>query len=142
MNALALIAEGNPELGRMYRRFLTAHGYETALAVDGLDCVQQLGELHPDVLILDLDLNWGGGDGVLAWLREEACAPSVPVVLLATAGAPQLFAELGEPPVVACLAKPFTLAALLRCVHSALEQHSTGSPFKGPHRIPSEAFVG
>jgi hypothetical protein len=40
-------------------------------ASDGLDCLKKLRRATPAALVLDLKLHWGGGDGVLAWLRED-----------------------------------------------------------------------
>ena len=51
---------------------------------------------------------------MLAWLREENPKHEVPVILTATTGCPQDFAELIEPPVVNCLPKPLALTALMQ----------------------------
>ncbi len=141
MRPVLLLAEGDAELRDVYRRFLATRGFDVVVAEDGVECMQKLDEAGPDVLVLDLELNWGGGDGVLAWLREEPHVPLVPVVLTATAGAPQLFLERDEPPVVECLPKPFTLAALHDSVRAALAQGFRVSRHRHK-RVPSELFIG
>ena len=115
-----LIADGDAELCDVYRRFLTAGGYEVETSSDGLDCLGKLRQLTPAALVLDLELRWGGGDGVLAWLREECPALGMPVVLTATAGYPLDLAQFEDPPVVDSLPKPFSLTALLESVRSAV----------------------
>jgi DNA-binding NtrC family response regulator len=129
-----LIADGDAELCDLYRQFLTKHGYEVETSSNGLDCLRKLREVMPAVLVLDLQLRWGGGDGILAWLREENPAPRIPVILTAMAGYPQAFASVIEPPVVAYLPKPFALTALLekvRSAHPALRVGQDGG-FKRP----------
>ena len=88
MKQRLLIADRDAELCEVYRRFLTERGYEVETSTDGLDCLAKLRQVTPAVLVLDLELLWGGGDGVLAWLREERPAPRIPVLLTATACRP------------------------------------------------------
>jgi len=119
MKPLVLITDGNAELCKLYRHFLTKRGYQVETSSDGLDCLAKLRQVKPAVLVLDQELRWGGSDGVLACLREESPTPWVPVVLTATNTSSQLLSELVEPPVVHCLRKPFSLTALLDSIRSA-----------------------
>jgi DNA-binding NtrC family response regulator len=120
MKQTVLIADGDAELSDRQRQFLTERGYEVETASDGLECLENLRRVTPDVLVLDQELHWGGGDGVLAWLRELGVRPEVAVVLTATAGFSPHAAEDNEPPVVKFLPKPFGLAALLESVQAAV----------------------
>jgi DNA-binding response OmpR family regulator len=138
MKQTLLIADGDAELCDLYRRFLAERGYEVETSSNGLDCLRKLRQLTPAAFVLDLELHWGGGDGVLAWLREESPTHGIPVILTATAGFPQGFAGISEPPVVECLPKPFTLAALLERVRSAVAT----SLRPNPNRVCSELFIG
>jgi two-component system KDP operon response regulator KdpE len=140
MRPSLLIAESDAELCHVYRKFLAARGYDVATASDGLDCLQRLRLQRPTVLLLDLELRWGGADGVLAWLREEGASDRIAVVLMATAGYPKDLTALVEPPVVGFLPKPFSLTALLDRVRSA----ANGGRKDGIDRIPvhSELFFG
>src|SRR5262249_2199386 len=89
------------------------HGYETETASDGLDCVSKLRSFLPDVLVLDLDLLWGGGDGVLAHIREDATLPRVPVILMTPETCSDVSDDMLAAPVVAWLRKPVRLKALV-----------------------------
>ncbi len=97
-------------------------------AADGLECLEMLRRRTPAVLVLDRELRWGGGDGVLAWLREQGAVPGVSVVLTATAAILADVEPLG-PPVVTFLPKPFTLAALLESVGVAVADNGRAAPF-------------
>jgi DNA-binding NtrC family response regulator len=141
MKQTLLIADGDAELCDLYQRFLTDRGYEVETSSDGLDCLRMLHQMTPAALVLDRELLWGGGDGVLAWLREESLMPGIPVILTATAGYAQDFAEFIEPRVVAYLRKPFALTALLECVRSAVANKGRREP-SNLHRVYSELFIG
>lgn len=97
MKKTLLIADGDAELCDLYRRFLSARGYDVESSSDGLDCVAKLRRMKPAALVLDPELRWGGGVGVLAWLREESLMPGLPIILTATSGYPKDFAEFIEP---------------------------------------------
>jgi DNA-binding response OmpR family regulator len=108
-----LFADGDTELCGVYRRFATIRGYEAQTSCDGLDCITKLRQATPVVLVLDLELRWGGGDGVLAWLREEPQFLPSRVVLTSAEASAHILDRLALPPVVKTLTKPFLLSALL-----------------------------
>src|SRR5262249_26478362 len=109
-------------------------GYDTETATDGLDCIRKLRRRQPAVLVLDLEMRWGGGDGVLAWLREEGLSGSIAVVLTATGGSAEMLAEHAEPPVAGRPWKPCPLTGLREGVRAAAagRQPVTGNGDPGP----------
>jgi len=128
MKQRLLIADRDADLCELYRSFLTERGYEVETSTDGLDCVAKLRQVPPAVLVLDLELLWGGGDGVLAWLREESPPPRIPVLLTTTAADPPDMAGFNQPPVVHYLPKPFALAGLLESIRSAVAKKGRREP--------------
>jgi carbon storage regulator CsrA len=80
-----LIADSDVFLMASYREQLGAQGATVATAANALACIEKLREFTPDVLVLEPELHWGGGDGVLALMQEE---PELrpPFVLLLTRG--------------------------------------------------------
>jgi DNA-binding response OmpR family regulator len=123
MKSLLLVAEGDPELCAIYRKFLAQCGFDVETAADGLECLEKLRRRMPAVLIVDQELRWGGGDGVLAWLREQRATTQVSVVLMATADCPP--DPLGDiqPPVVKLLPRPCALKTLLEGVRAAVAEN-------------------
>lgn len=113
-----LIADREVEWRELFERFLAEWGYEVETATDGLDCLAKLRDAAPDMLVLDLELPWGGGDGVLAWLREESSAPTIPVLLMGPEAAPPDLNEFNEPPIVGYLPKPVGLTRLLKSIRA------------------------
>lgn len=76
-----LIADREPVVRESCRRILLAHGYDVATAADGLQCIEQLLSISPDLLVLDPEIPWGGGAGVLSRLQEQAPLKLVTVVI-------------------------------------------------------------
>jgi DNA-binding response OmpR family regulator len=143
MKPTLLIAEGDAILCDIYERYLSNHGYTVEVASDGLRCLEILRRCCPGALILDLDLRWGGSDGVLAWLREHRAAPGPAVVLTGTEDSFPAVADNAEPPVVKCLSKPFALTTLLETVRAVFAHKPHGQAFDVMVPPPgSEFFIG
>jgi DNA-binding NtrC family response regulator len=143
MKPTLLIAEGDAELCDDYRNFFTARGYEVETVSDGLSCLAKLRRAIPAVLVLDRELRWGGGDGVLAWLREQNAASELPVVLTTTGIYSADVASDIKPPVVKFLPKPFLLTDLLDSVRAAAVNREDEGPFYLDRDAPcSEFFIG
>jgi DNA-binding response OmpR family regulator len=116
MNDTVLIAESDAELAELLAMCLSENGFSVETASDGLDCLLKLRRSRPSVLVLDLELRWGGSDGILAWLNEECPTPYPNVILTATAGYPLDAGAVFAPPVIDYLSKPFSPDALLESV--------------------------
>lgn len=76
-----LVADRNSVVRKSCRRFFTASGYDVSAEVDALQCIEQLQSLSPDLPILDPEIPWRGGAGVLSWLQEQTPPPTVAVVI-------------------------------------------------------------
>lgn len=81
MTAQILVADHDPLVREQCRRFLVARGYDVAVAADGLQCIHQLQSCSPDLLLLDPQILWGGGPGVLEWLTTEEPVKPLNVIL-------------------------------------------------------------
>lgn len=136
MSLTLLIADADAELCELYEMFLTKNGYDVETASDGLDCLRKLRLKMPAALVLDLELRWGGGDGVLDWVRQERSTHGIPVILTATAGRAADFAEFVGSPVVDCLHKPFAPTVLLESVRSAVARNGQCEP-ANPQLVPT-----
>jgi CheY-like chemotaxis protein len=79
-----LLAVRRSQTRSEYALDLKRHGFEVAIADHGLECLDVLGRFAPDVVVIEPELLWGGGDGVLAVLSDMPELRSVPVLLLTT----------------------------------------------------------
>ena len=92
-----LIADADHALSRSYREVLGERGFTVDTATNGLECVSHLRKSPPHVLVMDPSLPWGGGDGVLAVMREENDVPAVPVLVHASPDDGDVSADLALP---------------------------------------------
>ena len=102
-----LIADADKDLSSSYRESLGDNGFNVDMATTGLDCVSRLRRFPPRVLVLDPSIPWGGGDGVLAVMRENNDIPAVPVLIHASPVEGDLSAEMTYP-VSARVSKPLS----------------------------------
>lgn len=75
-----LVAIHDSFLREQLRRFLETRNFDVAVAADGLQCLEQLREGEPTVLVLDARLQWGGSNGILEYLSDEEPFQAVTVV--------------------------------------------------------------
>jgi CheY-like chemotaxis protein len=112
MKGRVLLADNDATLCDIYHQYFRSCGYLVETAVNGVECLHKFRQFLPDVLVLEWDMPWGGGCGVLARLHEEY--PALPVHVIVVTANPadqQLTAPLSER-VVGYLTKPFHLATL------------------------------
>lgn len=57
-------------------------GHELRIVGTGLECLDALRDFVPDILVLERNLLWGGGDGVIARMSEEPELSEIPIILL------------------------------------------------------------
>ena len=114
-----LMADPDESLHPVYREPLMQEGFEVNTAFSGLECVARLRERVPDLLVLEPQLPWGGGDGVLAMMGEVEELASVPVMVLTSCRDPQLLSRVSRFPVCGYHLKPlppYRLAKRLRAL--------------------------
>ena len=127
MGNRVLVADSDPTLADIYQSFFSSEGYEVETTADGLECLKRTRQRVPDVLVLEYELPWGGGEGVLANLREEYPFMLIGVVLLTCDYSVEDLSDELEPPVVGCLRKPFRLRELLEIGRSITQEQPATS---------------
>jgi DNA-binding response OmpR family regulator len=125
MTATVHIADANRHLCDLYRQFFSHHGWQVQISAGGLECLDQLRQSSPVLLILDWHLPWGGADGLLAVMREDPQLARIPVILTTSEATPEASSGGIGSRVVRVIRKPFSLATLHRL---ALSELSNGKP--------------
>lgn len=123
-----LLADSDPTLREIYARFFQAGGFDAHVAADGVACLRKLQEVEPDALVLEWELPWGGGEGILAWLRENDIAP--PKTVVVTTQRAETARSNHWIPDAIWLEKPFRMAALMKLVtlgSESMAAHGTAS---------------
>jgi len=117
-----LIVDDEPAVRDALRRSLTFEGYDTALAVDGLDALEKTASYEPDLILLDVLMP--RMDGLTAARRLRAAGRRVPVLMLTardTVGDRVTGLDAGADDY---LVKPFELDELLARIRALLRRNS------------------
>ena len=118
--ATVLVIDDNPDLARLFQRYLWAGGYQMLQASTGSQALRLAREARPRVITLDVMMPSQDGWEVLRELQRDPSTIGVPVIVCSVLHERDLAFSLGA---ADFLAKPVSqqalLAALERCLSSA-----------------------
>lgn len=122
MSALRILLAGaNTYRWRSYQERLRGEGLDSQLVTNGVECVAALRDFRPAVLVLDPNIPWGGGDGVLA-VRDDEPELNNNVVMILTAGCePSLLYRMSDYAIDDLVWQPISAVALQRRLERLLE---------------------
>ena len=100
------MADPDELLQPVYREPLAQEGFDVVAACSGLECVARLREYVPALLVLEPQLPWGGGDGVLALMGEVLALANVAVMVLTSCRDPQILDRVARFPISDYQVKP------------------------------------
>jgi chemosensory pili system protein ChpA (sensor histidine kinase/response regulator) len=63
-------------------RMLTREGYEVASAKDGVDALQQLQDIHPDCILLDVEMPRMDGFEFARNVRADPSTKAIPIIMI------------------------------------------------------------
>jgi CheY-like chemotaxis protein len=116
-----LIADPDESLHADYRESLLRERFDVDTALNGLECVSRLCDCTPDVLVIEPQLPWGGGDGVLAIMSENPDLKAVRVMVLTSSRDPRILKAISQYPISDYQLKPLPPARLAMKLHSLLD---------------------
>lgn len=127
---LVLVVDDSLTVRRASQRLLERHGYEVALARDGIEALAQLRERRPAVVLLDIEMPRMDGFELLAALRDDPQLRELPVVMITSRIADRHRQRAQQLGASAYMGKPFReeeLVSLLAglCGSTAKEQHES-----------------
>jgi DNA-binding response OmpR family regulator len=122
-NMRILIAGGDLPFIEMLQSYFWDREHEAEIAADGLECSAVLRYFVPDVVVLEHDLLWGGGDGVMALMRSDEELADVPVILIGDESRHHWKYVAAGPPVIGWLQRPFSLGDLMRQIDRGLQRN-------------------
>jgi CheY-like chemotaxis protein len=116
-----LVAEDDFLVGKMIQQTLQSIGYILAAkASDGLEALELVCEVRPDVVLMDIQM--AEMDGLEATRRIQECCPT-PIVVLTAHESEDLVQKAGEAGVAAYLTKPPKGPEIERAITIALARH-------------------
>lgn len=129
MSARILVVDDEPQIGRLLKTVLGAHGYAIALASDGQAALDMTASWRPDLILLDLGLPIIDG---LEVCRQVRAWSQVPIIVLTVRDAEHdkvAALDLGADDY---LTKPFGTDELLARIRVALRHSARSSGTEDP----------
>jgi two-component system KDP operon response regulator KdpE len=117
--ATILVVDDEPQIRRVMRATLTAHGYSIVEARDGQEALEQLRSARPDLVLLDM--NMPVMDGLEA-CREIRRGSDVPIVMLTVRSAEKDKVRALDAGADDYVVKPFGIEELLARIRAALRR--------------------
>jgi len=117
---LILAVDDLPDNLEILRLRLESQGYQVATAADGLEALQRLRELDPDLVLLDVAMPKLNGIEVVRSMRADPALNATPVILVTAKSDTRDVVEGLDAGADDYLTKPFEHTALLARVRSML----------------------
>ena len=111
-NAKVLLVDDEDSLRKVMRDLLEREGYVVTEARDGVQALDQVDRVGPDIIVLDLNLPGLDGYGVLSHLRSRPATANIPVIVLTAKGDEDNEVRVFELGADDFLTKPFRARAL------------------------------
>ena len=122
VEAKVLLVDDEDQLRRVMRDLLERDGYAVTEARDGVEALDQIDRVAPDIVVLDLHLPGLDGYGVLSHLRSRAATVDIPVVVLTAQGDEDNEVRVFEMGADDFLSKPFRARALSARLQAVLNR--------------------
>jgi two-component system alkaline phosphatase synthesis response regulator PhoP len=116
-----MVVDDNKDIRISVHQILEICGYEVIEAEDGMNCLKQLEQGHPDLVILDIMMPGMSGWDVAARIKQNEKWNSIPIVFL-TAKGDDMSMGLGGLASEEYIVKPFDVMKLMECVDRILKK--------------------
>jgi chemosensory pili system protein ChpA (sensor histidine kinase/response regulator) len=111
---LVMVVDDSLTVRKISTRLLTRAGYQVVTAKDGLDALEQLGDISPDVMLLDIEMPRMDGFELTRQLREDPKTRDLPIIIITSRIAEKHRNYAQELGVSAYLGKPYQEEDLLQ----------------------------
>ena len=115
-----LLVDDEDSLRKVMRDLLERDGYDVTEARDGVQALDQVDRVGPDIIVLDLNLPGLDGYGVLSHLRSRPATANIPVIVLTAKGDEDNEVRVFELGADDFLTKPFRARALTARLEAVL----------------------
>ena len=119
-----VIVEDMDDLRELLAEVLTAEGYHAIMARSGVEAIEKMSLVLPDLIITDLTMPEMTGGELVQRMRRNPELAHLPVIVLTSRERKKALEELGEAAqsVQQILRKPVNLSELLTAVDTALSE--------------------
>lgn len=116
MSLRILAVDDSLTMREMLRVTLCEAGFEVVLAEDGVDALEQLPDVGPDLILTDLNMPRMDGFGLIDAVRKGAISARVPILILTTESAASLKERARNAGATGWITKPFDETSLVSTI--------------------------
>jgi chemosensory pili system protein ChpA (sensor histidine kinase/response regulator) len=128
---LVMVVDDSLTVRKISERMLTRAGYEVVTAKDGVDALEQLGDVMPAVMLLDVEMPRMDGFELTKRLRQDSKTKLLPIIMITSRTADKHRDHAMQLGVNAYLGKPFQeddlLARIAEIVANSRQANSHSS---------------
>ena len=118
-----LVVDDEPTICAFVQEFLEDEGYRSACASNGVEALQQIRQIRPDLVLMDIMMPGLDGRAVVRHLQAHPTYAGIPVILMSAA---VRWDEAIDGP-IQFISKPFDLDRLLRMINQVFGTYSAGA---------------
>ncbi|MFB2538959.1 MULTISPECIES: Hpt domain-containing protein [unclassified Acinetobacter] len=118
---LVMVVDDSVTVRKVTSRLLERHGYEVATAKDGLDAVEKLSSVQPDLMLLDIEMPRMDGFEVANYVRTGYQDRNLPIIMITSRTGEKHREHALSLGVDRYMGKPFQETELLATIQALLE---------------------
>lgn len=120
MSLTILAIDDSSTMRRLVKMTLASCGYDVEVAEDGIDGLEKLDDVRPDLVITDINMPRLDGFGVIEGVRRHPTYNKIPILTLTTESAAELKQRARDAGASGWIVKPFDKDKLLRAIKRVL----------------------
>ena len=120
MAKTVLIVEDNELNMKLFRDLLEAHGYQTSGTSNGVEALDLVRKMRPDLILMDIQLPQVSGLEVTRWIKDDPELRAIPVVAVTAFAMKGDEERIREGGCEAYLSKPISVGKFLETVRHFL----------------------
>ncbi len=115
-----MVVDDSITMRRVASKLLERHNYEVITAKDGVDALAQLQDVHPDVMLLDIEMPRMDGFELATHMRNETSFSKIPIIMITSRTGEKHRDRAFEIGVTNYMGKPYQEEELIQNIQSAL----------------------
>ena len=115
-----MVVDDSITMRRVASKLLERHNYKVITAKDGVDALAQLQDVHPDVMLLDIEMPRMDGFELAAHMQNEANFSNIPIIMITSRTGEKHRDRALEIGVANYMGKPYQEEELIENIQSAL----------------------